>query len=199
MSKENKIKNKAKQKQTGKGKGNMPIPKSEVLNNIKLLLKNEPDISASKIAKRLKIRKQTALNLVREAKNIPKNPKKITYHKPTPVTLDNMDVILRLYREGYPIKLIKQIMSKRYKISFKRTARVIKDQATDDDKITRKKYQKCNRKQPHEWLKNHYDGALYRYTKMHYSKNYTWDNEEYEKLFDNADNDNTLNDCLNED
>lgn len=201
MAQNKKIKSEAevkKTKQTRKGKDNKPLPKTDMLlNSIKLLLRKQPEMSASQVAKKLHIRKQTALNMVREIKNIPKNTKKVTYHKPTPVTLDNIDMIIRLYKEGYPKNLIQKIMSKKYKISYRQTSQLIKEQTTDADIETRKKYQKCNRKQPKQWLKNHYDGALYRYARHHYNKNYNWDNEEYEKLYTQDEIADKREQCLN--
>ena len=129
--------------------------------------------SASRIAKTLHIRKQNALEIVRQIQNKPVNTKKITNLKGKigSVELDfsSKQFTEALYKQGYPIEYIAKLVNAKHpETSKNRVKNYIKQFKTDnpgaeDSHKANMKFYKSTGK----W-KQHLDAKFFRETNKHY-------------------------------
>ncbi len=146
---------------------------SKLKDQISKLLKE--GYSASKIAKTLHIRKQTALNIVRQIQNRPKNVKKITNVKgrkgSTELDEQSKISIEQMYRYGYPIDFIIRLMNKKYPETSKYKIRKYIQQFAKNDADAVKSH-KANMKfyKSTGKYRQHLDAKFYKETEQHYFK-----------------------------
>ena len=144
---------------------------SDTVKKIKELLKQ--GYSGSQIAKTLHIRKQTALDIVRQIQNKPKNVKKITNvrGRKGSIELDEQSKIFteQLYRHGYPIDFIVKLVNKKHSETSKyKIRKYIKQFAKNDADAV--KSHKANMKfyKSSGKYRQHLDAKFYKETEQHY-------------------------------
>lgn len=142
--------------------------------------------SGSRIAKKLHIRKQTALAEIRRIEKKEIQKEKVTVagkRQPRPpMSFESKQFTDSLYRDGYPQSFIQKLVHRKHpRASYKQIKEEIDYQKMNPFSITeRKDTQSAVTHRGSEYRQNRYEGKFYRETSKYFKNEINWD--EYEEF-----------------